>query len=321
MWKVKSVVLISVPPTVKMPRTKRAAAIAASKTRPAGQATSSTSRRTAARGGSASSSRTSRAKQTNSGEMCTDGRSSIWTPEKTVCEARRIFEANSDPDYAVWIKKYMRDQFEFHGLRSPIRRQLGVDIFKTVGLVRDEDEGGCWSGEQVHTLIRLLWKQPERDYQMFALDVARKVIDKTLYDFKQAAALCRFMISEKSWWDTVDEIANHLVGGLVLRYPSQGLALMNKWIKDDHLWIRRSAIIHQLSYRKNCKQDVLFRYCLACAHETDFFIRKAIGWALRQHAYVNPSAVKGFIRSNDEKLSPLSKKEGLKHLGGWPMKS
>ncbi|XP_065185615.1 uncharacterized protein LOC135816151 [Sycon ciliatum] len=256
--------------------------------------------------------RTSTVKASDSADGFVQGRTK-WTANKTLNEIRKAYEENSNLAYAASIKQYMRNQFEFYGLKAPVRRRLDAQIAETVDFAE-------WTGERLHSLITLLWAQTHREYQHFAVELARKHLAKVLYDFDHSMDLLRRMITTKSWWDTVDMIAPHLVGALVTRYPARGVPLMDEWIQDKHLWIRRAAILHQLAYKKDCNEERLYRYCLACCAETDFFIRKAIGWALRQHAYLRPSSIKGFVSTNDEKLSSLSKREALKHLGGWPSK-
>lgn len=110
-------------------------------------------------------------------------------------------------------------------------------------------------------------------------------------------------------------LASNSVGPLVVAFPDHMLPLMDEWIKDDNLWVRRSAILHQLKYGTSTDTERLFRYCTTCMHETDFFARKAIGWALRSYARHDALAVQQFVHDNQEHLSPLSVREALKHVG------
>jgi 3-methyladenine DNA glycosylase AlkD len=121
------------------------------------------------------------------------------------------------------------------------------------------------------------------------------------------------MIRMKSWWDTVDDIAANLVGMLLLDHPELVQA-MDDWIQDEFLWIRRTALIFQLKYKQQTDCTRLFGYCTTVMHERDFFIRKAIGWALRQYSKTDPIAVKQFIQTHQHALSPLSVKEGSKYV-------
>jgi len=121
-----------------------------------------------------------------------------------------------------------------------------------------------------------------------------------------------FIVAE-SWWDTVDSLAAWTVGPMVAAYPEL-VAVMDLWIDDDNMWLNRTAIIHQLGYKNTTDAERLFRYCRRRADHRDFFVRKAIGWALRQHARVDPDAVRSFVAEHDAELSGLSKREALKHL-------
>lgn len=121
------------------------------------------------------------------------------------------------------------------------------------------------------------------------------------------------MLRQKAWWDTVDLISSKLVGLLLQKFPEL-VRRMENWIQDDFLWIRRCALIFQLSYKAATDEAMLFRFCMLRMHEEGFFIRKAIGWALRQYSKTNPDAVRRFIAENDDGLSNLSKREGSKYV-------
>ncbi|MCB1188785.1 DNA alkylation repair protein, partial [bacterium] len=112
---------------------------------------------------------------------------------------------------------------------------------------------------------------------------------------------------------TVDTLAALVVGPMVTRHP-QLTAVMDEWIADENLWVARTAILHQLKYGKATDTDRLFAYCAAQAGHPDFFIRKAIGWALRQYARTDPGAVRRFVANHRDELSPLSIREATKHL-------
>ena len=121
------------------------------------------------------------------------------------------------------------------------------------------------------------------------------------------------LIMTRSWWDTVDPLACRTVATLVTQHPDLR-AIVDQWIDDDNLWLIRSALIHQLFYKDQTDADRLFSYIEHQAAHTDFFVRKAIGWALRQYGRTDPDAVRSFVASHDSELSGLSKREALKHL-------
>jgi 3-methyladenine DNA glycosylase AlkD len=121
------------------------------------------------------------------------------------------------------------------------------------------------------------------------------------------------LITTKSWWDTVDTLAAHTVGPLVAAYP--GLVdTMDAWVTDANMWLVRTAILHQLRYKERTDAERLFRYCTVQASHRDFFVRKAIGWALRDYARTDPEAVRRYVEEHRSILAPLSVREASKHL-------
>ena len=177
---------------------------------------------------------------------------------------------------------YMKNKFPFHGIKKPQSALIQRDLFKKYPLQTEQE---------LIQALELLWDKPEREYQYVACNLA--------YNYKKLwspAILPIFesLIRTKSWWDTVDILASKMVGTLLLQYPEL-VPLMNNWIEDEYLWIKRTALIYQLSYKEATNEKRLFSYCTKTMHEQEFFIRKAIGWALRQYARTNPLAVKVFI--------------------------
>ena len=144
----------------------------------------------------------------------------------------------------------------------------------------------------------------------------RSNVARTWRDFivPDSMPLYRRLIEEGAWWDFVDEVAAHLVGTVLLHNRKEIAPLMDQWIDDADMWIRRAAIISQLKHKDRTDHVRLFRYSLAQAAEKDFFIRKAIGWALRQYAYTAPERVRDFITRNRGKLSPLTYREASRVL-------
>ncbi|WP_117210441.1 DNA alkylation repair protein [Allorhizocola rhizosphaerae] len=208
---------------------------------------------------------------------------------------RERFTAAADPQRAVAMRAYMRDQFPFLGIPSPQLKVLLRGVSPT----------------DLKATVLALWNLPEREYQYAACALLRRGVKSCDESFIGTA---RHLIVTKSWWDTVDTLAAHTVGPLVARHPSL-VNVMDEWIRDDNMWIARTALLHQLGYKESTDPERLFRYCLERADHPDFFIRKAIGWALRQYAWVQPEAVRAFVKANEGTLSPLSKKEALKNVG------
>jgi len=212
-----------------------------------------------------------------------------------------LFEKNKNYEIALGQKKYLRDQFSFLGLKTPVRRQLQKEAF---------NQHKIESEKKLLETLQALWEKEEREYQHAAVDLALKYKKRAS---KEALPIYEKMIRTKSWWDTVDIIASNLIGALVLKYP-----LLKKevstWINDSDLWIRRSALLFQLKYKEKADKKLLFSLIEKTIEEEDFFIRKAIGWVLREHSKIDPLSIQKFIEKNEKKLSNLSIKEGSKYL-------
>ena len=195
---------------------------------------------------------------------------------------------------------YLRGQFPFIGIPAPGR----------VALVRAALDGlGKPTERDLADLGRACWRRREREYQYAACFTLRRHAAVPGPGFIEVA---QQLITTKSWWDTVDELTGHLVGPLVRHHPELGAA-MDAWIDSENIWLARTAILHQTRYKHDTDAKKLFAYCRKRASDGEFFIRKAIGWALREYAKIDPAAVKGFVRRNDAVLSGLSKREALKH--------
>ena len=239
----------------------------------------------------------------------------LHSVESVVSMLRDSYQRKANARLAPQMKKYLRNQFDFFGIPTPERRGVYPAIHSSMGLgEKGSLSNQAWPADQLVLLIQELWRLPEREFQHFALDLAQKQRPVLCADFDTAVDCARLMITERSWWDTVDMVASHIVGYIVQQHKKRGEKLMDSWIDHDCMWLRRTAILHQLTYKNACNEERLFRYCLKRAHEEEFFIRKAIGWALRDYARVSPVSVKLFVLLHEGKFSTLSKREALKHL-------
>ncbi|MGF2618330.1 DNA alkylation repair protein [Rossellomorea aquimaris] len=210
------------------------------------------------------------------------------------------FKGHANKDNAEPMKAYMRNQFEFLGIRTPERKIVLRDFLK---------ENGAPSLEELPEIARTLWKQPEREFQYLAL----ALLDKNRNRLQpEHLSLIEELIVTKSWWDTIDTIAARIAGFVIKKFPVEGGVFLEKWIASDNFWLNRTAILYQLSYKEETDEDKLFSYIKQHASSKEFFIEKAIGWALREYSKTAPEKVAGFIE--EEELRPLSKREGLKHL-------
>jgi 3-methyladenine DNA glycosylase AlkD len=199
----------------------------------------------------------------------------------------------------------MRDQFPFMGLNSAAQDAANKAALTTLVPATTPTQS------DLAAISLACWNLPEREYQYFPLGYLRrhiKVCDATFI------AVIEQLVTTKSWWDTVDALASRVAGPLVAANPPL-LATMDAWLAGDSLWLTRVAILHQLHYKSATDAERLFRYCEAQAGHKDFFIRKAIGWALREYARTDPPAVRAFVHSHRTQLSELSVREALKNIG------
>ncbi|GAA4088303.1 DNA alkylation repair protein [Streptomyces shaanxiensis] len=212
------------------------------------------------------------------------------------------YTAAADPERAVAARAYMKDVAPFLGIPTPERRALSRTVVQGTPRPTETD---C-------TAVALrCWQLPEREYHYFAVDYLRRHVGRCSSGFLPVA---RHLITTVSWWDTVDALAAHVVGGLVAADPEL-TADMDGWIVDDDLWVARTALLHQLRYKENTDTERLFAYCLRQSAHPDFFIRKAIGWCLREYAKTDPDAVRDFLARERGRFAPLSVREALKNIG------
>ncbi|MER8008066.1 DNA alkylation repair protein [Streptomyces sp. NPDC094149] len=213
-----------------------------------------------------------------------------------------VYADAADPARAAPMRAYMKDVAPFLGLTTPVRRALSREVVD--GLPRP--------GETDCTAIALrCWRLPEREYQYFAVDYLRRHARVCSSAFLPVA---RHLVGTRSWWDTVDLLAAHVVGILVAADPALK-ADMDAWIADEDLWIARTALLHQLRHKERTDAERLFAYCLIQSGHPDFFIRKAIGWALREYARTDPDAVRAFVARERSRFAPLTVREALKNIG------
>ncbi|MFC4776021.1 DNA alkylation repair protein [Paenibacillus sp. GCM10023252] len=210
---------------------------------------------------------------------------------------RPAFEHHRDPHAAAAMEAYMRNQFPFLGIKAPKRREIQKELLK------EHTPTPAW--------IQLLWELPEREYAVFATDLLIKLRKKL---GPEHMGLIEYCITTKSWWDTVDAIASHVVGYMFANFPNLREEYAEKWICSDNLWLNRTVILHQLSYKQKTDEVRLYESILIHAGSLEFFHQKAIGWALREYAKTNPDSVLSFVREYEKVLKPLSRREALKHL-------
>ena len=215
---------------------------------------------------------------------------------------KTLFEQNANPAQAGPMKKYMRDQFEYLGIKSPQNAALMKEFINEYGLP---------PLEKLDVIARELWSLPQREFQYSAITLAGKLEKKLGPEF---ITTIEYLITTKSWWDTVDILAGHAVGDQFRRFPAVKEKYLKKWRKSNNFWLRRTTLLFQLGYKKETDFDLLCELVQENLGSDEFFINKAIGWALRQYAHTDPAPVKKFVKAT-KGLHPLSRREALKNIG------
>ena len=216
-------------------------------------------------------------------------------------KVQKSLRAAANPDDAEPMARYMKNLQPFLGIKMPMVKSICREALRAhpVETVADLEQ-----------VIESLWAGPYREERYAAIRIAQ---------FSplglQPGMLSRYewMIASGQWWDLVDPIATFLVGELAARSEASKKKVF-QYIASDNMWLRRTALIFQLKYKGGTDWDRLQEMILGCAEEKAFFIRKAIGWALREYSKTDAEAVSAFVAENRERLSPLSQREALKWL-------
>lgn len=211
--------------------------------------------------------------------------------------------AQADAEKAVGMQAYMKTDMAFYGVQKPLRTPI---------LRRLVTEYAPSTREEYEEQVLALWALPHREEKYLAQGVA---VAHTEFLTPESLPLYRQMIVEGAWWDFVDEVATHMVRHLVIHHPRQTWPEVDQWVDDDDMWLRRSAIICQVGAKEKTDSPRLFDFCARRCHEKEFFIRKAIGWALREYAKTDPGLVAAFVSEHRDELSGLSFREATKHIG------
>jgi len=211
-----------------------------------------------------------------------------------------VFTSKRNSEIAESQKAYMKYKFEFYGLKSPVRKELQKPFLIKKNLPKKEE---------LEFIIKSLWKQPEREVQYFAQELLQKYAKQ--YQ-KNDIELFEYIITQKSWWDTVDYIASNILGSYFINFPDQRKQHVEKWIASNNMWLQRSAILFQLKYKDNVDTELLSYSINSLLGSKEFFINKAIGWSLRQYGKYNPNWVLNFVERTP--LENLSKREAIRLL-------
>ena len=214
-------------------------------------------------------------------------------------EVKKIFELNENKENAIAMSKYMRNMFDFYGIQAPKRKEIYNEFIKKEKKSKEID----WE------LLDKCYEDNHREFQYLVYDYLLAMKQYVLY--KDIAKIKKYILT-KSWWDTIDFLCK-VIGDVELR-DSKVKDLMLKWSKDENIWIKRTAIEHQLGLKDKTDVELLEQIILNCFGTDEFFINKAIGWDLRDYSKTNPNWVKDFIKKYKNKMNDLSIKEASKYL-------
>jgi 3-methyladenine DNA glycosylase AlkD len=210
------------------------------------------------------------------------------------------FRTAANPKRAEKQAAYMRDQFPFFGIMSTERKEILKPFLNKENRPPKTD---------LSMVVKTLWQKPEREYQYAAQELAAKYLR---HSDKRDIDLFEWMITTKSWWDTVDFIASTIVGNYFKHFPDQLPEKNEDWLHSGDIWLQRTTLIFQLKYKEKVDEQLLVDNIRRLNGTNEFFINKAIGWALREYGKVNPEWVSDFTNQNN--LSNLSRREALKRL-------
>jgi 3-methyladenine DNA glycosylase AlkD len=220
-------------------------------------------------------------------------------------ELRRALRRVADPVKAPAMQAYMKSAMAYHGVPTPMLRKVCKEVFAAVHFTSAAD----WQAQVLD-----LWRNARfREERYGALHLAG---DERALPYQRPAAMKMYeeIIVTGAWWDFVDDVAAHRIGPILMDHPQSLRSRMLAWSKCDHMWKRRSAIICQLGCKQKTDLELLYACIEPSLESREFFLQKAIGWALRQYAWTDAAEIKRYVRRNATRLSALSRREALKNL-------
>jgi 3-methyladenine DNA glycosylase AlkD len=223
------------------------------------------------------------------------------TPVEQIEAITKLMYAQADAKKSVGMQAYMKNKFPFLGIQKPMRSTLQkawIAAFKNQDI------------EITHAVLIRLWQLPEREFQYVGMDLML-TCRKHWSDASEQIFI--EMATHKPWWDTVDLIAAKMLGILWLKHHNTHHAKIITHALSEDIWLNRIAILHQLTYKAQTNTQLLEKVIACTIHKNEFFIQKAIGWALRQYSYTNPKYVKQYVQDTPQ-LSNLAKREALKAI-------
>jgi 3-methyladenine DNA glycosylase AlkD len=214
---------------------------------------------------------------------------------------RQAFEALADAERAAVMSKYMLNHFPFYGIMTTDRRACFKSFMQESGKLKNETE--------VMEVALELWNQEQREFHYCAIEflIAYKKIFSSSF-----IHMIEKLIMEHSWWDTVDTVNSKLIEPHFKKFPEQIVPYTQKWNESENMWLQRSSIIFQNKWKQKTNPALLEKYILKHTSSKEFFIRKAIGWALREYSAINPTWVLDFVEAHE--MSGLSKREAIRNI-------
>lgn len=211
------------------------------------------------------------------------------------------FRKASNKELAIPMENYMKNNFTYFGIKTEKRRA----IFKS-----NYEQNKPEVKSNFRTIALELFQMKEREFHQTAIDLLLKEFKKN-YVLEDIQLIEKLIITN-SWWDSVDTIAKYILGGYLLQFPSETLKVIERFSNSENMWLNRSAILFQLSYKEKTDFEILKSECEKHKDSNEFFIQKAIGWALRDYSRFNPKGVEAYVNSTN--LKPLSRREALRLL-------
>ena len=210
--------------------------------------------------------------------------------------------ARADPEKAAGMATYLKTDMPFYGVQKKGRTEVFREMNKRFPI---------GDAATYRAAIEALWAQPHREEKYLAVGIAKRYPDFLTFDNFD---VYRRLIVEGAWWDFVDEVAINCVGIVYLNERERTESTIEAWIDDEVMWLRRTSLISPIKHKTATDHERLFDHCLRRAGEKEFFIRKAIGWTLREYAKTEPDRVAGFLLQHRDVWSGLSFREASKHL-------
>jgi len=227
-----------------------------------------------------------------------------------VAALRRALGEHGDPERAAGQQRYMKSVMPYRGITSPHLRSIARATLAATPLPQTRNQ---WT-----YAVRLLWDDAAFREERYAASLLAQHRSARAWQDPMTLGLYRHLVVTGAWWDYVDDVTSHCISPILFQHNAAVTPTIREWARADDLWLRRSAIISQLPFKDRTDTalltDVIEANVEGTAYGHEFFVRKAIGWALRQYARVDPDWVRAFVAAHEPELSGLSKREALKHL-------